>query len=154
MSYWCLKWFKTVMCMAKFAMMVIMKGTNDNKCTENKVKWKGYSIDRYWYIFTFQYRMILAFQYLGPKVHFFHLKFQKNLLRFKKKSKNVTKHFMSLAKPIVNFRKHPNSGKASYVTVYNNIWHRHYENLNQMKFQILCAMHCGIAYHLIRWSPD
>ena len=31
------------------------------------------SIDRYWYIFTFQYRTILAYQYLGPKVHFFQL---------------------------------------------------------------------------------
>ena len=28
------------------------------------------SIDRYWYIFTLQYRTIFAYQYLGPKVHF------------------------------------------------------------------------------------
>ena len=26
------------MCLAKFAMTVIMKGSNDNKCAENKVK--------------------------------------------------------------------------------------------------------------------
>ena len=34
---------------------------------------------------------------------------------------NGLKHFLLLSKVSINFRKHPNSGKASYATVYSDM---------------------------------